>query len=176
MAKAMNLEREPQSVRDRYGKGQATDKSFGGAPQDPQQFLPRETARRSGSPLRHGGLRRLGLARQSRGDHPHSCSRKYLPVFDRALSVFLEDLDERGLLETTTVIVWGEFGRTPKINPKGGRDHWPNTQSVLIARRRESGEGGVIGETDAVGWGSGRPARSRPGSVCHPLPELRGSM
>jgi uncharacterized protein (DUF1501 family) len=81
-------------------------------------------------------------------------SQKYLPVYDHALSVFLEDLDERGLLETTTVVVWGEFGRTPKINAKGGRDHWDRTQSVLVAGGGIQG-GRVIGETDSVG---GEPA------------------
>ena len=58
--------------------------------------------------------------------------------------------EERGLLETTTVIAWGEFGRTPKINAKGGRDHWPGTQSVLLAGGGIQG-GRVIGETDNIG-------------------------
>ena len=149
MAKAMDLTREPQSVRDRYGTGQPTDKSFGGAPQDPQQFL---LARR----LVEAGVRCVTVAFGAWDWHANregtiaKLSRKYLPVFDHALSVFLEDLDERGLLESTTVIVWGEFGRTPKINPKGGRDHWPNTQSVLIAGGGIQG-GRVIGETDSIG-------------------------
>jgi len=84
-------------------------------------------------------------------------SRKYLPVFDHALSTFMTDLDQRGLLRRTSVVVWGEFGRTPRINPKGGRDHWPNTQSVLLAGGGIEG-GRVIGQTDPTG---GTPA-SRP--------------
>ena len=75
---------------------------------------------------------------------------KYLPVFDRALAVFLQDLDQRGLLSTTTVIVWGEFGRTPRINAKGGRDHWPGTQSVLLAGGGIQG-GRILGQTDRHG-------------------------
>ncbi|HAW30099.1 MAG TPA: DUF1501 domain-containing protein, partial [Planctomycetaceae bacterium] len=59
-------------------------------------------------------------------------------------------LEERGLLEQTTVIVWGEFGRTPRINAKGGRDHWPGTQSVLLAGGGIQG-GRVVGQTDRVG-------------------------
>lgn len=149
MARAMDLSNEPQSVRDRYGYGQETDKSFGGAPQDPQQFL---LARR----LVEAGVRCVTIAfgawdwHANREGTIEQLSRKYLPVYDAALSTFLEDLDERGLLETTTVIVWGEFGRTPKINAKGGRDHWDKTQSVLIAGGGVQG-GRVIGETDSSG-------------------------
>ena len=80
-------------------------------------------------------------------------ARKYLPVFDHTLATFLEDLDERGLLETTSVVVWGEFGRTPRINAKGGRDHWAETQSVLLAGGGICG-GRVVGQTDSDG---GRP-------------------
>jgi uncharacterized protein (DUF1501 family) len=75
-------------------------------------------------------------------------------VFDHALATFLEDLDQRGLLEHTAVVVWGEFGRTPRINAKGGRDHWPATQSVLLTGGGMSG-GRIIGQTDASG---GTPA------------------
>ena len=78
---------------------------------------------------------------------------KYLPVFDRTLSTFLQDLDERGLLETTSVVVWGEFGRTPRINAKGGRDHWAETQSIVLAGGGLQG-GRVLGRTDKYG---GRP-------------------
>jgi hypothetical protein len=153
MAQAMDLSLEPQSVRDRYGPGQPTDASFGGAPQDPQQFL---LARR----LVEAGVRCVTVAFGAWDWHANregtiaKLSQKYLPVYDHALSVFLEDLDERGLLETTTVVVWGEFGRTPKINAKGGRDHWDRTQSVLVAGGGIQG-GRVIGETDSVG---GEPA------------------
>jgi len=56
-----------------------------------------------------------------------------LPPFDRALSAFLDDLETRGLLDDTLVTWWGEFGRTPKINRNGGRDHWGFCQSVGLA-------------------------------------------
>jgi hypothetical protein len=62
-----------------------------------------------------------------------------LPPCDRAFSALVEDLHERGLLDSTLVIMLGEFGRTPKINVQGGRDHWPNCYSVVIAG------GGVTG-------------------------------
>ena len=149
LAKAMDLSLEPETVRDRYGKGQPTDKSFGGAPQDPQQFL---LARR----LVEAGVRCVTIAfgawdwHANREGTIQQLSKKYLPVFDHALATFIEDLHQRGLLATTSVVVWGEFGRTPRINAKGGRDHWPNTQSVLVAGGGIQG-GRVIGKTDSQG-------------------------
>jgi Protein of unknown function (DUF1501) len=149
LAEALDLEHEPQAMRDRYGKTQQTDPSFGGAPQSPQHLL---LARR----LIEAGVRCVSVAFGAWDWHANRegtieyLSKKYLPVFDHALSVFLQDLDERGLLETTTVIVFGEFGRTPRINAKGGRDHWPGTQSVLIAGGGIQG-GHIIGETDRIG-------------------------
>src|SRR5262249_56348253 len=56
-----------------------------------------------------------------------------LPPFDQAYSALLEDLEARGLLSETLVTCWGEFGRTPKINKAGGREHWGFCQSVLLA-------------------------------------------
>ncbi len=58
---------------------------------------------------------------------------KLLPPFDQGMSALLEDLDQRGLLESTMVLCLGEFGRTPKINKDAGRDHWPDCYSVLMA-------------------------------------------
>lgn len=74
-----------------------------------------------------------------------------LPVFDQALSALLEDLDQRGLLETTLVIVVGEFGRTPKIvnSPHPGRDHWPQCYSALLAGAGIRG-GSVYGASDSI--------------------------
>jgi hypothetical protein len=77
-------------------------------------------------------------------------AKKYLPLFDQALAALLEDLDDRGLLDQVSVVVWGEFGRTPRINAKGGRDHWPNTQSILLAGGGFQG-GRIVGETDHHG-------------------------
>ena len=73
-----------------------------------------------------------------------------LPDLDLAYSALLEDLDERGLLDSTLVILMGEFGRTPKINSIGGRDHWPRAMSVLLAGGGAK-RGQVVGETDAYG-------------------------
>jgi hypothetical protein len=73
-----------------------------------------------------------------------------LPGADQSLSALLEDLDTRGLLDTTLVVVTGEFGRTPKINKEGGRDHWPECYSVLLAGGRVKG-GSVYGASDKIG-------------------------
>ena len=73
-----------------------------------------------------------------------------LPELDRGVSALLEDLEARGLLESTLVIVMGEFGRTPKLNTIGGRDHWPRANSVLMAGGGVK-RGQVVGETDAYG-------------------------
>jgi uncharacterized protein (DUF1501 family) len=59
--------------------------------------------------------------------------RRQLPPLDAALASLVEDLDERGLSERVLVLVWGEFGRTPRINGQGGRDHWPGCMSAIVA-------------------------------------------
>ncbi|MCZ6795016.1 MAG: DUF1501 domain-containing protein [Planctomycetota bacterium] len=73
-----------------------------------------------------------------------------IPTLDVALSALVEDLDERGLLGETLIVVMGEFGRTPKVNTAGGRDHWPRVFSVVLAGAGVPG-GQVIGESDPVG-------------------------
>jgi hypothetical protein len=73
-----------------------------------------------------------------------------LPTFDLGYSALLEDLSQRGLLDETLVIAMGEFGRTPKVNTRGGRDHWPRVFSVVLAGGGVAG-GQVIGSSDRVG-------------------------
>ena len=72
------------------------------------------------------------------------------PRFDAAFSSLLEDLSRRGLLENTLVVAMGEFGRTPKINPDGGRDHWPHCFSILMAGGGIRG-GQIYGSSDKIG-------------------------
>jgi hypothetical protein len=73
------------------------------------------------------------------------------PNFDNAYSSLLEDLNARGLLNNTMVLAFGEFGRTPKINPAGGRDHHPNCWTVLFAGGPVKG-GTVVGASDEIGY------------------------
>jgi uncharacterized protein (DUF1501 family) len=75
-------------------------------------------------------------------------ARELLPTFDQAFSALLDDLSERGRLERTLVVAAGEFGRTPRINAAGGRDHWPGVWSVALAGGGIQG-GRVIGASDA---------------------------
>ncbi len=72
------------------------------------------------------------------------------PVFDQGVSALLEDLEQRGLLANTVVPVLGEFGRTPKVNPAGGRDHWPQVWTVWFAGGGIVG-GRVVGQSDEIG-------------------------
>ena len=76
---------------------------------------------------------------------------KQLPPLEATIATLIEDLDERGMLDRTMVIVLGEFGRTPKVNERGGRDHWSNAMSVLFAGGGAP-RGTVIGATDRQGY------------------------
>jgi hypothetical protein len=82
---------------------------------------------------------------------PISCYRDLVgPMFDMAYSSLLGELAERGLLTKTMVVATGEFGRTPKVNPAGGRDHWPQCWTILMAGGGIKG-GQVIGSSDDLG-------------------------
>jgi len=89
------------------------------------------------------------------------------PRLDQGLSALLEDLQQRGLLSSTLVVVTGEFGRTPRINQYGGRDHWPQCFSVLLAGAGVPG-GTVVGMSD----GDGAAPALRPVTV----PELAATV
>ena len=81
--------------------------------------------------------------------------REDLPMFDQALSALIEDLHERGMADDVSVVAWGEFGRTPKINQRsaeGGRDHYPRCMFMLMAGGGVQG-GQVIGESDDTASG-----------------------
>lgn len=75
-----------------------------------------------------------------------------VPSLDQAFSALVSDLDQRGLLDETLIVVMGEFGRTPKLNTAGGRDHWPRVFSVAMAGGGIRG-GQVVGSSDSVGEG-----------------------
>ncbi len=143
---AFELNQEPESLRERYGKNR-----FG------QGCL---LARR----LVERGVRFVTvnmfetvfneLTWDIHGSAPFTSisSMKDLlgPMFDNAYSSLLEDLLERGLLDTTLVVATGEFGRTPKINPVGGRDHWPQCWTMMMAGGGIKG-GRVVGSSDEIG-------------------------
>ena len=84
------------------------------------------------------------------GDNFNTMKKSLLPEFDPAYATLLQDLHERGLLETTLVIAMGEFGRTPKVNGAAGRDHHCRAWSILLAGGGIPG-GRVLGATDKTG-------------------------
>lgn len=133
--KAFDIGSESGKVRDRYGRN-----SFG------QRALLGRRLVEAGVPfitLYEGGW-----------DHHRTIFKelnKRLPTWDETLAVLLEDLEDRGLLETTMVVVLGEFGRTPKVNSRGGRDHWSNAMSVMMAGAGIPG-GVIVGATDRKGY------------------------
>jgi hypothetical protein len=131
---AFDINREPLSLRQTYG-----DTPFGRA------CL---AARR----LTEVGVRCVEVTLDGWDTHAnnHAFCTKQLAILDPAYSSLLRDLRERKLLDRTVVVCMGEFGRTPKINPAGGRDHWINGFSVALSGGGIQG-GRVIGETDPEG-------------------------
>jgi hypothetical protein len=143
---AFDLSREPDAVKERYGRNR-----FG---------LSCLLARR----LIEAGVRFVTvnmfetvfneITWDIHGSAPFSPIEAYRdllgPMFDHAYASLLEDLQQRGLLDDTMVVAMGEFGRTPKINPAGGRDHWPQCWTVSMAGGGIRG-GQVIGASDEIG-------------------------
>jgi uncharacterized protein (DUF1501 family) len=146
---AFDLDAEPRAVRERYGvmpefKAPTPDRC--GVPAWSQRLL---LARR----LVEAGVRLVTVDLRWWDTHVQgfdTMRNGFLPRWDRAYSALIEDLDQRGLLETTMVIAWGEFGRTPKVNSNAGRDHWPNVFSAALAGGGIKG-GRVVGASDGKG-------------------------
>jgi hypothetical protein len=82
------------------------------------------------------------------GNNFHELKSRLLPRYDQALAALVQDLHERGLDKQVLVVTYGEFGRTPRINPQAGRDHWPGAASVVFAGGGLK-MGQMIGTTDA---------------------------
>ncbi len=153
LLEALDVSREDARLRERYGKGDA--KVHGdAAPMLNEQFL---VARR----LVEAGARVVTVAYGFWDYHGSNFknARADLPLFDQALYALITDLHERGLEKDVSVIVWGEFGRTPTINKDAGRDHWPRVSNALLAGGGMK-TGQVIGATDRLGGEpSERPVR-----------------
>ena len=175
MTKAMNLDEEPQSLRERYGANIYGQRVLLG-----RRLIEAGARFVTINQAVQGGLFGNGKTNGTWDNHhllfssmmsfataPPNAPSGYkwhsysgpgnLPQLDMSLSTLLDDLDERGLLDTTLVVVMGEFGRTPKINKDAGRDHYPAAGCVLMAGAGVNG-GAVIGATDKIG---GQP-RTRP--------------
>jgi uncharacterized protein (DUF1501 family) len=146
---AFDLDKEPMKVRERYGFLPAFDPKASnrcGAPAWSQRIL---LARR----LVEAGVRLVTVDLRWWDTHVkgfESLKLGFLPRWDRAYTALLEDLEHRGLLDSTMVLAWGEFGRTPKVNNDAGRDHYPNVFSAALAGGGIVG-GRVVGSSDAKG-------------------------
>lgn len=147
--RAFDLDSEPAHVRERYGFMPAFDPRAAnrcGAPAWSQRIL---LARR----LVEAGVRLVTVDLRWWDTHVlgfESLRLGFLPRFDQAYPALIEDLHQRGLLESTLVIAWGEFGRTPRVNNDAGRDHYPNVFSAALAGGPIRG-GRVLGESDSKG-------------------------
>ena len=132
---AFSIQRESDEVRNKYGRH-----TFG------QRALLSRRLVEAGVPfvvLNEGGWDHHGNLFKS--------LEKRMPEIDNTVATLIEDLEERGLLDSTLVMMLGEFGRTPKINKDGGRDHWSNAMSVLMAGAKIPG-GLTLGATDRAGY------------------------
>jgi hypothetical protein len=142
--RAFAIDREPAPLRDRYGR-----RTLG------QSCLLARRLVEAGVPLvsviNHGWDTHLDLVTRLKDGFTGAKNPVGLgPSLDRALTTLIEDLQQRGLWDETLVIVMGEFGRTPRWNAAGGRDHWPRVFSVLLAGGPVQG-GAVIGSSDRHG-------------------------
>ena len=131
---AFDLKVEPDALKEEYGRGPAG-----------QRML---LARR----LIEGGVRFVSLTAGGWDHHDNIKGgiENELPATDKAIAALIRDLDRRGMLDTTLVMVTTEFGRTPKINNTAGRDHWPRVFSVMLAGGGVK-RGFVHGSSDALG-------------------------
>ncbi len=139
---AFDVTKEPEKVRNRYGRHQLGQGCL--------------LARR----LVEAGTRFVTVTDRGWDTHENLYNRLKegftggtagkIPKLDQAYPALIRDLDDRGLLDSTLVLLMGEFGRTPKLNPRGGRDHWPRAFSVALSGGGIRG-GQVVGQSDSRG-------------------------
>ncbi len=140
VADALDLEKEDKEVRERYGRD------------DGRMFL---TARR----LVEAGVRVVTFdwgGWDTHGDNFNHL-RRQLPQLDKAMSALLQDLSDRGLEKDVTVVMWGEFGRTPRVNSGAGRDHWSRVAMGFLA-----GGGMRLGQAIGTSTANAEEAKDRP--------------
>ena len=156
LADALDLSREDQDGRNRYGlDGSYPNEREGKTMLD--QFLLARRVIEAGARCVTLAFSRWPFGRMLQGDYNWDWhkdnfteARGALPLFDLGMSALIDDLEERGLLDDIAVVAWGEFGRTPKINANAGRDHWPNVAGALLAGGGMNC-GQVLGSTTRLG-------------------------
>ena len=165
VAQALDLSREDPRLRDRYGIG--SPRHPGRRRADVERPVPdRPPAGRGRGAVRHGRLSASG----TRTAATSTGSAQHLPLFDQGVSALVEDIHDRGLDRDVTVVVWGEFGRTPKINKDAGRDHWARVNSALLFGGGHEGRPGDRLDRQAGRLGR-QPAGPLPGRPGHHLPQ-----
>jgi hypothetical protein len=145
LLQALDLSKEDPKVRERYGDGKPYNYQYDGAPTINEHLL---VARR----LVEAGVRVVTLTYGRWDSHGQNFSlvRDHGSKLDQGFSALIEDLADRGMLNDVTVIAWGEFGRTPRINKDAGRDHWPQVSCALLAGGGMK-LGQAIGSTNRLG-------------------------
>jgi hypothetical protein len=166
LLEALDLSREPQRVRERYGDGRPYQFQFDGAPTVNEHLL---MARR----LVEAGARCVSLSFGRWDSHGQNFAlvRDHGGKLDQCLSALMEDLQLRGMLNDVTVVCWGEFGRTPRINNNAGRDHWPQVSAAWMAggyahragHWRDESFGRICHAAAGTLWRSVRDAVPQPG-------------
>ena len=155
LVNALDVSKEDPAIRARYGDGKPFKYKYDGADTDNEMIL---VARR----LVEVGARCVTLTFgrwDSHGDN-EGLVRHHGVRIDQAVHALVTDLEERGMLDDVTVLVWGEFGRTPKINKSAGRDHWSRVSCAYMAGGGMKG-GQAIGSTNRLG----EHAQTRPADV-----------
>ncbi len=142
--KAFRIDEEPDATRDRYGRH-----VFGQSVLLARRLIEAGVRLVHVNWVRHDGGKG-GQGYDSHRDHLAWAKKELLPPTDAAFTALLDDLDERGLLDETLVLMMGEFGRTPRFNKNAGRDHWPHCFSAVLAGGGIRG-GQVHGASDKIG-------------------------
>ena len=145
IAEAMDLSKEDPKVISRYVPVMKEKELAFFTSEGPQAAKKLLLARR----LIEAGVRVVNVSISDFDTHSKNFVRmkQLVPIVDHAISTLIEDLDERGMLDDVTVLAWGEFGRTPKVNANAGRDHWPKVAMGILAGGGMN-VGQVIGATD----------------------------
>jgi uncharacterized protein (DUF1501 family) len=145
LADALDISKESAKTRERYGDGKPYKYQYDGAPTSNDHLL---MARR----LIEAGARCVTLSYGRWDSHGANFDlvRDHGSKLDQCLSALVEDLEQRGMLNDVSIVVWGEFGRTPQINKDAGRDHWPAVNAAILAGGGMK-TGQVIGSTDRTG-------------------------
>ncbi len=138
VSRAFDLSQEPKAVRDRYGRH-----TWG------QSHLLARRLVEAGVPF-VTTVNGRSIVWDTHKDNFNKLEKRLVPPMQQSYTVLLEDLSERGLLDSTLVVWMGDFGRTPRINAEAGRDHWPACYTMVLAGGGIRG-GQVVGESDKIG-------------------------